>query len=106
LSRKIDVPEISDEGAVHFFGSASIVLFAIAGISIFSRIVQLDSTEKRVRLLVGLVFGFAVLSLDVLSIVFFEMKLQGFPGSAVFLLHAVIGFGCLGLFTMARAFAK
>jgi hypothetical protein len=96
----------SDDGAVHFFAIVSIVLFAIAGISIISRILQLDSAEKRVRLLVGLVLGFVILSLDILSMVFFEMKLQGFLGSAVFLLHAVVGVGCLGMFTMARAFAK
>jgi len=98
-----------DVGAVHFFAVASIVLFAVAGISILSRIFRLDSAEKRVRLLVGLVVGFVVLALDVLSMVYFEMKLEGSPGWVewtVFGIQALIGFGCLGLFTMARAFAK
>jgi hypothetical protein len=98
-----------DVAASRFCGDVALVLFAIAGISIFSRIRMLDSKEKRLRLLVGLILGFVVFALDISSMVYFEMKLQGFPGWVewtVFGIHALVGFGCLGLFTMARAFAK
>ena len=93
----------------HFCGATALVLFAIAGISIFSRIRKLDSGEKRLRLLIALILGFVVLALDLSSMVYFEMKLEGYPGWvewSVFGLHAIVGFGGLGLLTMARAFAK
>jgi hypothetical protein len=95
-----------EQGAVHFFANVSIVFFAIAWISIFFRILQLDSTEKRLRLLAGLILGFGLLVADVLVMVFFEMKLKGALGSAVFIIHVVVGIGGIGLFMMARAFAK
>jgi hypothetical protein len=98
-----------DVAASHFCEDLALVLFAIAGISIYSRIRKLDSKEKRLRLLLGLILGFVVFALDISSMVYFELKLQGFPGWVewiVFSVHAIVGFGCLGLFTMARAFAK
>ena len=93
-------------GAAHFFRDLSIVLFLIAAVSIVSHVLQLESNARRFRFLSGVVLGFVLFAADVAAMTFAELKLSGVLGSAIYLVHALLGVSTLGIFLMARVFVR